>query len=184
MEKSSFNEKLLKDWRNRKIQVFRITVDEKLMDNAIRVLICPLVKDIEDFAEKQTQRITITDNARNWDAEHEFIVIRRDFREFLQTLGLITESIILPSWEDLKEGQVFYAGHVRCEEIRLKLSVESTGRKSDDIKFEKGAKMQKKYVVDLNQWNLYQVDDVTKEATRRLYFSVLKTGRRHASSTN
>lgn len=175
---------LLEDWRNRRVRVYRITVDEKLTTNHVRLLICPLASDIEKYANRKTNQILITDRARNWDAEEEFILTQNKLREFLPTLGLMAESIIPPDWDSLKESQVFYAGHVRCEEIRLELSAKSIKGKPNEIEFEKGAKMRKKYVVDLDQWNLYQIDDITKEANARLYFSILKTGRRHASSTN
>lgn len=173
---------LLEDWRNRRVRVYRITVDEKLTTNHVRLLICSLVNHIEKYVNRKTNQILITDCVRKWDEEEEFILRQNEFREFLPTLGLMAESIIPPDWDSLKESQVFYAGHVRCEEIRLELSAKSIKGKPNEIEFEKGAKMRKKYVVDLDQWNLYQIDDITKEANARLYFSILKTGRRHASS--
>ncbi|GAI14372.1 unnamed protein product, partial [marine sediment metagenome] len=51
MERSVTQEDILHNWRERKIKVFRITVDEKLSDDYIRLMICSLIESIKDFAD-------------------------------------------------------------------------------------------------------------------------------------
>ncbi len=90
MERSVTQEDILHNWRERKIKVFRITVDEKLSDDYIRLMICSLIESIKDFADKETKRIVITDRRRNWDKEEEVYITSENYKDILGMLGLKT----------------------------------------------------------------------------------------------
>lgn len=77
--------------------VQRITIDEKLSDNLIRVLASPLASGIEEFG----------DDIKDWGKEKDFL-IRPD--DYAAKLGIpLSEKQNWP-WPELLEGRVFLSG--------------------------------------------------------------------------
>lgn len=161
--------KLLRDWQNRKIKVYRITVDERLDNNTVRLLVCPVVQGIEKFADKKTGEIAVTDRARNWDEEKDFLVKRDNFTELLPTLGLMAEKVKDFVWENIKEGQVYLLGEVN----RVMASKSKSEEDADN-------KVIARFIVDQGKANFFPIDDMVKDTIKRLYFSTLKGRREHA----
>ncbi len=75
--------------------VRRISVDEQLADDLIRLVICSLTKGIEVF----------TDRDEDWGMEREVLVKPKTYA---RRLGVRSSSA--PPWETLEEGQVFVSG--------------------------------------------------------------------------
>ncbi len=76
--------------------VRRITIDERLAEDLIRVAICPLAKNVRAFL----------DRAGDWGPERESFIHPKDY---VRKLG-ITDAELWP-WESLTEGQVFLSGN-------------------------------------------------------------------------
>ncbi len=78
-----------------KAPVRRMTVDEKLAEGDIRLLVAPLAPKVKEFFDRDSE----------WDQEYE---VRVRPENFVQELG-----ILVPAewpWERLAEGQVFLVG--------------------------------------------------------------------------
>ena len=73
----------------------RITVDRRLADDLIRVLICPLAEGVEEFFDRQD----------DWGRERAATVRPKTY---VRKLG-VPSPRALP-WETLEEGQVFLSG--------------------------------------------------------------------------
>lgn len=103
--------------RRKKPLVQRVTVDERLDESLVRLLVAPLAEGVEDITE---------DRLANWEPEKEVLATRRTFR---RRLGLPKEDASLRQavkevlgteagrgaardllWRGLKEGQVFLVG--------------------------------------------------------------------------
>lgn len=82
----------------RKVQVNRIAVDEKLSDDLLRFVVCPLREGIKQF----------TDRDDEWWEEREKLVHPKDYS---RTLGI--KKTEAPAWETLQEGQVYLSGEFR-----------------------------------------------------------------------
>jgi hypothetical protein len=81
----------------RRVLVKRITVDEQLADDLIRVLISPLAEGVEQFFDRE----------EDWEREREAWV---QPQTYARRLGIpATEKEKWP-WEALVEGQVFLSG--------------------------------------------------------------------------
>ena len=169
MTKRNISIQLPKGWLDRKPRVYRITVDEKLYDNAVRLLVCPLIKGIEKYADRKTKTIVITDRQRNWEDERDFILQRHDFEEFLLTLALMAENVEDFRWENIREGQVYLLGEVAQKKIK-KRSKKGSGK--DEVITQ--------FIVKPDESNLYRIDDEVRTVIKKLYFSTLKGRRKHA----
>jgi hypothetical protein len=75
-------------------QVVRITVDERLSDDLVRLLIAPLAAGVN----------TITDRDEDWGPEQEVMVSPANYA---QRMGVREDEL---SWHALAEGQVFLVG--------------------------------------------------------------------------
>jgi len=82
----------------RKVQVRRITVDEKLSDDLFRFVFCSLKEDIEKF----------TDRDDEWQEEREKLVHPQDYSRILNV-----KKPEAPAWETLQEGQVYLSGEFK-----------------------------------------------------------------------
>jgi len=82
----------------RKVQVRRITVDEKLSDDLFRFVFCSLREDIKQF----------TDRDDEWQEEREKLVHPQDYSRILDV-----KKSEAPAWETLKEGQVYLSGEFK-----------------------------------------------------------------------
>lgn len=82
----------------RKVQVRRITVDEKLSDELFRFVFCPLKEGIKKFRDRDDE----------WEEEREKLVHPRNYSRVF----FVKESEA-PVWETLKEGQVYLSGEFK-----------------------------------------------------------------------
>ena len=81
-----------------RVQVNRITIDEKLAENLFRFQICRLKKGIKLFI----------DRFGTWTEEKEkFVKPKNYYRTFK------IKKDLAPSWESLVEGQVFLSGEFK-----------------------------------------------------------------------
>ena len=76
-------------------QVWRITVDEKLADDLIRVLRCRLAEGVSEFWDRTDE----------WGREYALLITPGDYA---QKLGIPSEEEL--PWSALEEGQVFLLG--------------------------------------------------------------------------
>jgi len=77
--------------------VLRLTVDEKLSDDLIRLLVCPLAAGKDEFK----------DETGDWEAESEVLVGPGNYKK---VMGITEDLAEKYPWEMLKEGQVFLSG--------------------------------------------------------------------------
>lgn len=84
-----------------KAAVQRITIDEKLSDDLIRALVCPLAKGAEEFGDRR----------EDWGEEKE-ILIRPD--DYLRKLDIPSSRAKDLPWSDFREGQVFLSGEFKA----------------------------------------------------------------------
>jgi hypothetical protein len=78
-------------------RVLRLTVDEKLSEDLIRLLVCPLAAGITEFYDRTGE----------WGAESEVLV---GPATFAGVMGIPDDKASAYPWEKLKEGQVFLSG--------------------------------------------------------------------------
>lgn len=81
--------------------VQRITVDEKLADDLIRLLISPLAERVErDFGDAEN----------DWEEEYEGLIRPGDYA---QKMSIPKSREKMWPWTDLEEGQVFISGQFK-----------------------------------------------------------------------
>jgi len=80
-----------------KAVVMRLTIDEKLSDDLIRLLVCPLVTGKEEFQ----------DETGDWEAESELLVGPANYAEIM---GIPDDLAKEYPWKTLGEGNVFLSG--------------------------------------------------------------------------
>ncbi len=81
-------------------RVRRITIDERLSDNLVRILVADLKPDKETFG----------DDPKDWREESELLVRPEDYQE---EMGMPSEPEEEWLWNNLYEGQVFLSGGFR-----------------------------------------------------------------------
>jgi hypothetical protein len=86
---------MIEEQSSRKAVVRRITVDERLADDLIRLVVCRLVEGVEEFYDRRGE----------WGRERESWARPRNYAE---KLGAPPDNI--PAWDSLMEGQVFLSG--------------------------------------------------------------------------
>jgi hypothetical protein len=86
------------NYLNEEGSVKRITVDEKMQDDLIRLLICELPQGVKDFSEEEAE----------WSEEKDCFVTPDDYD---QKMGIPKSKVKHWSWESLREGQVFLSGN-------------------------------------------------------------------------
>jgi len=79
------------------VLVRRITVDEQLADDLVRVVVCPLAQGVQEFFDRDEE----------WGEEEEVWVQRRTYAH---DLGIPPPKEKDCPWEELSEGQVFLSG--------------------------------------------------------------------------
>jgi len=138
--------------------VHRITVDERLSEDLIRLEICELINKSGEF----------TDNPEFWKdtaPEGQEILVRP--HDTGKKIGkyLYTDVMSIPDsqvkdfpWKDFKEGQVFLSGAFVVEEDKREgKTVKRYFYRSDNKAFE-------------------QIDDEVKKNTKSLYYEILAKG--------
>jgi hypothetical protein len=88
---------MAKDRDDREPLVYRITVDEKLDDDLIRILVAPLRADVDAF----------DDDTAVWGEETALNVTPDTYAE---AFGMTAENAGTYPWEKLQESQVFLRG--------------------------------------------------------------------------
>jgi len=140
--------------------VRRITVDERLSEDLIRLEICELENPDESGEFKDEP-----DYWRNILQEGEEILVRPVNPERESTKNLYTGVMSIPDsqvkqfpWKDLKEGQVFLSGAFEVKEEQIR-----------------GEKV-KRYFICPGEKAFKQIDDDVKENTKTLYYEILAKG--------
>ena len=127
-------------------QVIRLTIDERLSDDLIRVLITRLKKRFN----------LIKDEPKRWEDEKELLLHKKTYRKQLRKkLGLTKEQASSFIWDKLKEGQVCLLGAFQEEEHKKR------GRIALRFRFEPKQKTFK------------QVDRMPKDMVKDLYLQTL-----------
>ncbi|MCA9694018.1 MAG: hypothetical protein KC636_30810 [Myxococcales bacterium] len=88
--------------RLRQAPVIRITVDERLSGDIVRLLVAPLAPGVSRF----------TDAAGDWARELELEVTSRDYAALLE-LGPEEQRVV--AWPELIEGHVYFVGAFAAE---------------------------------------------------------------------
>ena len=143
--------------------VRRISVDERLSEDLIRLEICKLIKLGESGEFKDEP-----DFWRDIVQEGEEIVVHPINPEKESTKGLYTDLMSIPEsqvkqfpWKDLKEGQVFLSGAFEVKEEQ------------------RGDKKVKRYFIRPGEKAFKQIDDDVKENTKTLYYEILAKGEKN-----
>lgn len=89
----------------KKVLVRRITVDEKLTDGLIRLVICRLAEGVEEFFDREG----------DWDKEQEAWARPKNY---VRKLGIPSELREEWPWGRLAEGQMFLSGEFEIVEDR------------------------------------------------------------------
>ena len=84
----------------KKVLVWRITVDEQLADELIRLLACPLAEGVEEFFDRKED----WGKERQWQARP---------KTYARKMGIPSAERKKWPWERLAEGQVFLSGEFR-----------------------------------------------------------------------
>jgi hypothetical protein len=145
---------------NEFVTVRRISVDERLAEDLIRLEICELIKADESGEFKDEPGYW-----RDIVQEGEEILARPADPEKESTKGLYTDLMSIPeslvaqfSWKDLTEGQVFLSGEF-------------------DVKEEQdGDEKVRRYFIRPGEKAFLQIDDDVKDNTKTLYYGVLAKG--------
>ena len=150
--------------KNEKIAtVRRITVDEQLAEDLIRLEICELKKPGKSGEFK--------DEPDFWEdiaKEGEEIVARPPDPESISQEHLYTDVMFIPEslwqqfpWKDLKEGQVFLSGAFEVQEEQS------------------GDKKMKRYFFRPGEEAFEQIDDDVKENTKTIYYEIVAKGEKN-----
>jgi hypothetical protein len=143
--------------------VHRITIDERLSEDHIRIEICKLIK-IDKSGE-------FRDEPDYWEditEEGEEIIAQPRVQKKKSKTNSYTDLMSIPKskarkfpWKDLQEGQVFLAGEFKVRE-----------QKSGNTKA-------KRYFIQPGKKDFEQIDDDVKENTKTLYYKILAKGEKH-----
>ena len=151
------------DKEDKSATVRRITVDERLCEDLIRLEICEL-KKIGDSGEFKDE----PDFWRDIVQEGEEILARPINPEKESKKDLYTDLMSIPEsqvkqfpWKELKEGQVFLSG---AFEVREEQS---------------GDKKVTRYFIRPGEEAFIQIDDDVKENTKTLYYEILAKGEKN-----
>ena len=143
--------------------VRRITVDERLSEDLIRLEICELIK-LGESGEFKDEPDFWKDIAQ----EGEEILARPFNPEKESQKDLYTDLMSIPEsqvkqfpWKDLKEGQVFLSGAFEVKEEQS------------------GDKKVKRYFICPGKKAFKQIDDDVKENTKTLYYEILAKGEKN-----
>lgn len=148
---------LLVEVKNESYRVYRITIDEKLSDDLIRLEICKLIKHSKSGEFK--------DEPIYWEdyTESETIIkptkINNNLYADLSTHTKLQTKTIL--WKDLKEGQVFLIGAFKIKDNQ------------------KNTKIFNQYFVDPDKDEFRQIDNDVKANTKSLYYKILSKGEKN-----
>ena len=144
-------------------RVHRISIDERLSEDLIRLEICELNKS-DESGEFKDEPDFWSDIAK----EGEEFLARPTRPEKESNVGLYTDLMSIPEsqvmrypWKDLEEGQVFLSGAFQIVE-----------EQSDDKKV-------KRYFVSADHEAFEQIDDDVKENTKTLYYEILAKGEKN-----
>jgi len=143
--------------------VRRITVDERLSEDLIRLEICELKKTGESGEFKDEPEFW-----RDIVQEGEEILARPKNPGKESKKSLYTDLMSIPEsqvkqfpWKDLKEGQVFLSG-----EFEVKVE-------------QRGDKKVTRYFIRPGEEAFKQIDDDVKENTKTLYYEILARGEKN-----
>ena len=143
--------------------VHRITVDERLSEDLIRIEICKLIKVDKsgEFKGEPDYWEDITEEGEEIVAQPCAPKKKSKNNSYTDLMSVPKSKVDKFPWKDLKEGQVFLAGEF---EVR--------GKKSGDEKV-------KGYFIHPGKKDFQQIDEDVKETTKTLYYKVLAKGEKH-----
>jgi len=143
--------------------VHRITVDEQISEDLIRLEICELIKYDESGEFK--------DDPEYWKdivKEGDEILARPTNQEKESKRDLYTDLMAIPEsqvkqfpWKELKEGQVFLSGAFEIKEEQS------------------GDKKIKRYYIRPGKKAFEQIDDDVKKNTKNIYHEILAKGEKN-----
>lgn len=143
--------------------VRRITVDERLSEDLIRLEICELIKH-----EKSGEFKDEPDYWRDIAREGGEVLARpitpgkKSTKEcYIELMSIPKSQIKKFQWKDLKEGQVFLSGAFEAKEEQS------------------GDKKVIRYFVRPDKMSFKQIDDDVKKNTKTLYYEILAKGEKH-----
>ncbi|MBA7580224.1 MAG: hypothetical protein GH159_05335 [Dehalococcoidia bacterium] len=127
--------------------VRRITIDERLDDSLIRILVADLKANLKTFG----------DDPEYWEEEKEFLVRPKDYQgeDYQEAMGMTQANVKKWPWESLYEGQVFLEGRFRGSRNR----------------HAKGT-----FVVSVKRRNFQCIDRVSRERVKKNYLAALEGG--------
>jgi hypothetical protein len=141
-------------------KVYRITIDERLSEDLLRLEICELIKVDESGAFKDEPEFW-----KDISADGEEIVARpidpdkKTEKESYTRLMSIPESEASQyPWNDLKEGQVYLSGSFEVKEVK------------------DGEKTARRYFVSTGEEAFKRIDGDVKKNTEILYFETVSQG--------
>jgi hypothetical protein len=142
--------------------VYRISVDERLSDDLIRLEICELVKWDEsgEFKDKpdywrdiyQEKDLFALPNQPKGDSTN------RPYTELMWMPESVVDKF---PWKDLTEGQVFLSGEFVIQETQQE------------------GRTEKRYFINPGERAFIRIDEDVKDDTKALYFGILAKGDRH-----
>ncbi|MBN2001334.1 hypothetical protein JW935_27565 [candidate division KSB1 bacterium] len=145
-------------------KVQRITIDERLSEDLIRLEICKLIK-VGESGEFKDEPDFWKDIVRNGNE----ILARPINPKKKSKKDLYTDWMSIPEsqvkqfpWKDLKEGQVYLSGEFEIKEEQ------------------DGDKNVKRYFTRPGVKAFEQIDDDVKENTKTLYYEILAKGEKNA----
>ena len=143
--------------------VRRITIDERLSEDLIRIEICKLIKVDKsgEFKDEPDYWEDITEEGEEIIAQSCVPKEKSNTNSYTDLMSIPKSKVDKFPWKDLKEGQVFLAGEF---EVREK---------------ESGNKKVKRYFICPDKKDFEQIDDDVKENTKTLYYKVLAKGEKH-----
>ena len=143
--------------------VHRITVDERLSEDLIRIEICKLIKVDKsgEFKDEPDYWEDITEEGEEIIAQPCAPKKKSNTNSYTDLMSIPKSKVDKFPWKDLTEGQVFLAGEF---EVRGK---------------ESGNKKVKRYFIHPGKKEFEQIDENVKENTKTLYYKVLAKGEKH-----
>jgi len=131
--------------------VLRITIDERLEDNLIRVLTTHLKDGLTAF----------NDDPECWDDEGELLLQKDNYRK---TLSLTERNVKAWPWDKLQEGQVFFLGRFQINRSRHApnvFRVDPRRRRFQRVDWLTRERVKEKYLKALERSTVYVETDQT-----------------------
>jgi hypothetical protein len=143
--------------------VRRITIDEQLSEDLIRLEVCELIEpeSTGEFKDDPSFWRDISQDGEEILARPLNSEERYEKDSYTELMSIPESQIEQFPWKDLKEGQVYLSGEFEVREEK------------------NGDRMVKHYVISRGKKTFIQIDDDVKENTKNLYYEILAKGENH-----